>query len=96
MTLRIIEPFAITETNIDSTNVALETAWTAGTYTLGDVRRVGERLFEVSAASTTFVLSMLPWVMANGSMIRRVTVSAPIGRPANRLPRRPRVLCCPP
>ena len=53
MTLRIIEPFSITETNIDSTNVALETAWTAGTYTLGDVRRVGERLFEVSAASTT-------------------------------------------
>jgi len=53
MTLRIIEPFAITEGNIDSTNVTLETAWTAGTYTLGDVRRVGERLFEVSAASTT-------------------------------------------
>ena len=53
MTLRIIVPFAITETNIDSTNVALETAWTAGTYNLGDVRRVGERLFEVSAASTT-------------------------------------------
>jgi len=53
MTLRIIEPFAITETNIDATNVALETAWTAGTYTLGTVRRVGERLFEVSAASTT-------------------------------------------
>jgi len=53
MTLRIIEPFAITEGNIDSTNVVLETAWTAGTYTLGDVRRVGERLFEVSAASTT-------------------------------------------
>ena len=53
MTLRIIEPFAITEGNIDSTNVVLETAWTAGTYNLGDVRRVGERLFEVSAASTT-------------------------------------------
>jgi len=53
MTLRIIEPFAITEGNIDATNVALETAWTAGTYTLGQVRRVGERLFEVSAASTT-------------------------------------------
>jgi len=53
MTLRIIEPFAVTEANIDSTNVALETAWTAGTYTLGTVRRVGERLFEVSAASTT-------------------------------------------
>ena len=53
MTMRIIVPFAITETNIDSTNVALETAWTAGTYTLGDVRRVGGRLFEVSAASTT-------------------------------------------
>jgi hypothetical protein len=53
MTLRIIEPFAITQGNIDSTNVTLETAWTAGTYTLGDVRRVGERLFEVSAASTT-------------------------------------------
>ena len=53
MTLRIIEPFAITEANIDSTNVTLETAWTAGTYNLGDVRRVGERLFEVSAASTT-------------------------------------------
>ena len=53
MTLRIIEPFAITQGNIDSTNVTLETAWTAGTYTLGNVRRVGERLFEVSAASTT-------------------------------------------
>ena len=53
MTLRIIEPFAVTEANIDSTNVVLETAWTAGTYNLGDVRRVGERLFEVSAASTT-------------------------------------------
>jgi hypothetical protein len=53
MSLRIIEPFAITQGNIDSTNVTLETAWTAGTYTLGDVRRVGERLFEVSAASTT-------------------------------------------
>jgi len=53
MTLRIIEPFAITQGNIDSTNVVLEAAWTAGTYTLGNVRRVGERLFEVSAASTT-------------------------------------------
>jgi len=53
MTLRIIEPFAITQANIDATNVTLETAWTAGTYTLGQVRRVGERLFEVSAASTT-------------------------------------------
>jgi len=53
MTLRIIEPFAVTQANIDSTNVVLETAWTAGTYTLGNVRRVGERLFEVSAASTT-------------------------------------------
>jgi hypothetical protein len=53
MTLRIIEPFAITEGNIGSTTVALESAWTAGTYTLGDVRRVGERLFEVSADSTT-------------------------------------------
>lgn len=53
MSLRIIEPFAITQGNIDSTNVVLETAWTAGTYNLGTVRRVGERLFEVSAASTT-------------------------------------------
>jgi hypothetical protein len=53
MTLRIIEPFAITQGNIDSTNVTLETAWTAGTYNLGDVARVGERMFEVSAASTT-------------------------------------------
>ena len=53
MTLRIIEPFAVTEGNIDSTNVALETPWTAWTYPLGTVRRVGERLFEVSADSTT-------------------------------------------
>ena len=53
MTLRIIEPFAITEGNIDSTNIALEIAWTAGTYSLGYVRRVGERLFEVSADITT-------------------------------------------
>ena len=51
--LKILLPIAVADANITASNVALETAWTAGTYTLGDQRRVGERLFEVSAASTT-------------------------------------------
>jgi hypothetical protein len=51
--LQILVPLAVVDANITASNVALETAWTAGTYTLGTQRRVGERLFEVSAASTT-------------------------------------------
>ena len=51
--LQILVPLAVADANITASNVALETAWTAGTYTLGDQRRVDERLFEVSAASTT-------------------------------------------
>jgi hypothetical protein len=51
--LQILVPLAISDANITASNVALETAWTAGTYTLGVQRRVGERLFEVSVASTT-------------------------------------------
>lgn len=53
MTLRIMEPIAVLPANITASNVALETAWTAGTYTLGTQRRVDDRLYEVSAASTT-------------------------------------------
>lgn len=53
MTLRIIEPVMITDANIVSSNVALEAAWSAGTYTLGQQARVGEVLYEVSAATTT-------------------------------------------
>ena len=48
-----MQPIAVNEANITSTNVALETAWTAGTYNLGDQRRVGERNYEVSSATTT-------------------------------------------
>jgi len=53
MTLKVMRPILISDANITASNVALETAWTAGTYTLGNQRRVGERNFEVSAASTT-------------------------------------------
>ena len=53
MTLRIIRPLDIREANIVSTNLALETEWTAGTYSLGDTARVGEYLWEVSAETTT-------------------------------------------
>lgn len=48
-----MQPIQINEANITSTNVALETAWTAGTYSLGDQRRVGERNYEVSSTTTT-------------------------------------------
>ena len=51
--LQILVPLAVVDANITASNVALETAWTAGAYTLGDQARVGERLFEVSAATTT-------------------------------------------
>jgi hypothetical protein len=53
MSLRVMQPIQINEANITSTNVALETAWTAGTYNLGDQRRVDERNYEVSSATTT-------------------------------------------
>jgi hypothetical protein len=51
--LQILVPLDITAANVTASNVALETEWTAGTYTLGTQRRVGERIFEVSVASTT-------------------------------------------
>ena len=53
MSLKVMQPIAVNEANITSTNVALETAWTAGTYNLGDQRRVDERNYEVSSATTT-------------------------------------------
>ena len=51
--LQIVVPLLIADANITASNVALETAWTAGTYSLGTQKRVGERIFEVSAASTS-------------------------------------------
>jgi len=51
--LQIVVPLLIADANITASNVALEAAWTAGTYSLGAQRRVGERIFEVSAASTS-------------------------------------------
>ena len=51
--LKIVIPLAVADANITASNVALETAWSAGTYTLGQKARVGERMFEVSVASTT-------------------------------------------
>ena len=53
MTLRIIEPFMVGASNVTASNVALEDAWAAGTYTLGQQARVGEIIYEVSAATTT-------------------------------------------
>jgi hypothetical protein len=53
MSLKAMQPILINEANITSTNIALETAWTAGTYDLGEQRRVDERMYEVSSATTT-------------------------------------------
>lgn len=53
MTLRIMQPIVVSAANITASNVALEAEWVAGTYTLGEQVRVGERLYEVSAATTT-------------------------------------------
>jgi hypothetical protein len=53
MTLRALQPINVIDANITASNVALETVWSSGTYSLGDQARVGERLFEVSAATTT-------------------------------------------
>jgi hypothetical protein len=53
MTLQIMAPILIGAENITASNVDLETEWTAGTYNLGDQARVGEVLYEVSAATTT-------------------------------------------
>lgn len=49
----IISPIIVGDANITASNVALETAWSAGTYSLGTQRRVGERLYEVAVSSTS-------------------------------------------
>lgn len=52
MTWRVMIPTQVSSADF-TTNVPLETEWVAGSYTLGDQRRVGEVLYEVSATSTT-------------------------------------------
>jgi hypothetical protein len=51
--LQVVVPLIVADANITASNVARETAWTAGTYNLGETRRVGERLFEVSKSPDT-------------------------------------------
>ena len=52
--MKIVPPITVTTAELDSTNVAIsETAWTAGTYNLGDQRYVGTRLYEVVADPST-------------------------------------------
>ena len=53
MTLRVMQPIIVADANITASNVALEAAHSAGTFSLGTQRRVGERMYEVSAATTT-------------------------------------------
>ena len=86
---QILVPLAVADANITASNVALETAWTAGTYTLGDQRRVDERLFEVSAASTTEEPSdtaLLPHIKSNRSistLFARILVITKTTQPIN-------------
>jgi hypothetical protein len=50
----IVQPVPVTSAMVTASNVAItETLWTAGTYTLGQERYVGTRLYKVIVASTT-------------------------------------------
>lgn len=52
--MKIVPPAAVTSSILTASNVAIsETAWTAGTYSLGDQRYVGTRLYEVVADPST-------------------------------------------
>jgi len=52
--MKLIPPIEITASTLSASNVAIsETAWTAGTYSLGDQRYVGTRLYEVVADPST-------------------------------------------
>ena len=50
----IVQPVPVTSAMVTASNVTItETLWTAGTYTLGQERYVGTRLYKVLVASTT-------------------------------------------
>jgi hypothetical protein len=50
----IVQPVPVTSPMVTASNVAItETLWTAGTYTLGQQRYVGTRLYKVIVSSTT-------------------------------------------
>ena len=51
--MKIIQPATIEPADVTSNVAITETAWTAGTYTLGQQRYVGVDLYEVAASSTT-------------------------------------------
>lgn len=52
--MKIVNPIQIDDTTLTSTNVPLDyTEWTAGTYSLGDIRVYNERVYEVVADSTS-------------------------------------------
>lgn len=52
--MKIVTPQPITSATLTASNVAItETLWTAGTYTLGQERYVGTRLYRVIVATTT-------------------------------------------
>lgn len=50
--MKIIRPHAVTSANVVGSNVALEPAWAAGTYSLGDQVRHNDILWECVIAST--------------------------------------------
>jgi hypothetical protein len=50
----IVQPVPVTSAMVTASNVTItETLWTAGTYTLGQERYVGTRLYKVIVSSTT-------------------------------------------
>jgi hypothetical protein len=50
----IVQPVPVTSAMVTASNVTItETLWTAGTYTLGQERYVGTRLYKVLVSSTT-------------------------------------------
>lgn len=50
----IVQPVPVTSAMVTASNVTItETLWTAGTYTLGQERYIGTRLYKVLVASTT-------------------------------------------
>lgn len=49
----VIEPIAVTEANLTSSVALSETEWTAGTYSIGDERRIGIELYRSVADSNT-------------------------------------------
>lgn len=51
--MKVLPPFGVTPENLTSNVAITETEWTAGTYSTGDLRYVGTKLYEVVADPST-------------------------------------------